>query len=192
MHYYIQMWAGMMNFIEQHKITRIGSLDEGQRKELFTRIWAEFGKRISYFIAQIVPAEHPHFEDLFQDVATKIFENLGHYDPLRSFEAWAFRIARNHCIDHLRTRRLHEVLDEYHPDNRNDPGMMAIRSEVDRAVRQSLVSLDPEDRQIAYLKYFENLRYGQIAAVMGMNVNTVKTRVRAVKRQLRPVLEEWL
>ncbi len=182
----------MNNFIEQLRIARISSLDEVQRKEIFTRIWEDYGKHLSYFIAQFVPTEYSHFDDLFHDVIIKIFENLGQYDPFRSFEAWAFRIARNHCIDRLRTRQLNEDVNEEQPDTRNDPGTAAIRSEMDRAVRQSLASLDPDDRQIAYLRYFENFRYGQIAAVMGMNVNTIKTRIRIIKRQLRPVLEEWL
>lgn len=182
----------MIDLIEQLRIARGAGLDEEGRRRIFALIWDRYGRRIACFIAQAVPPEGGQREDLFQEVMMRIFEHLGEYDPLRSFESWAYRIARNRCIDHLRTRRSHESLNEWHPDGRNEPGEMAVRSELDRAVRRSLAALDPEDRQIAYLRYCEGMRLGPIAGVMGMNINTVKTRVRAIGRRLRPALEEWL
>jgi RNA polymerase sigma-70 factor, ECF subfamily len=182
----------MRNLLEQLRIAKAAGLDEEERKKVFTLIWDRYGRRIACFIAQIVPAEYPHHDDLFQEVMMRIFENLGRYDPLRSFEAWAFRIARNRCIDHLRTRRSHEALGEGISDTRDDPGAIAVRSEMDRAIMRSLAALEPGDRQIAYLKYFEELRNGAIAEVMEMNISTVKTRITAIRRRLRPALEEWL
>lgn len=182
----------MNKWFEHLWLPRDWIMDEKKRQDIFSAIWSQYGKRISYFITCNITSEKGHVDDLFQEVMLNIFEHLPSYDRSLPFEAWAFRIARNRCIDHLRTRRQHEELGEEICDTGDDPGESIIRSELDRAIRKALKVLAPDDRQIAYLRYFEELRLGEIAVIMNMNINTVKTRMTAIKRSLRSELENWL
>jgi RNA polymerase sigma-70 factor (ECF subfamily) len=176
----------------QNSIDRYGSPEKAGHDDTFSEIWNRYGKRVSYFISIILPGETGNRDDLFQDIMLKIYEGLPSYDPSRSFEVWAYRIARNRCIDYLRTRHIHEEAHDTIPGRAGDPADECIRSGLDRAIREALDGLAPDDRQIAYLRFFENMRIGDIAASMDMNINTVKTRITAIKRALKSDLEDWL
>jgi len=87
---------------------------------------------------------------------------------------------------------LHEIADDTLPDIAGDTASQVIRSEIDDAIRSALNGLEPEDREIAYLRFFGEMSFGEIAEIMEMNINTVKTRMTAVKRKLKYQLEGWL
>ena len=79
------------------------SFREDEKNELFTYIWQNYRKKISFYISNLIPIYHPQFEDLFQEVMLKIFNNLQTFDPSHSFKAWIYTISRNHCLDFLKS-----------------------------------------------------------------------------------------
>ena len=74
-----------------------------KKNELFTYIWQNYRKKISFYISNLIPVSHPQFEDLFQEVMLKIYNNLQTFDPSHSFKAWIYTISRNHCLDFLKS-----------------------------------------------------------------------------------------
>lgn len=184
-----------MNSVKEMAVRPIpagrGFKDDDEKRELFNGLWGNHGRKIAYFISQAAPSESEHLEDIYQDVMMQVYMHLSEYDRALPFEAWAYRIARNRCIDHLRRRRSLEDLNDSMPHRDASIEDEFIRSELDTAIRGALNSLEPDDRQIAFLRFFENMRHRQIAAIMEMNENTVKTRVASIKRFLRAELEDW-
>lgn len=51
-------------------------------------------------------------EDLSQDVYLKAYRSLGRVRHRHLVKEWLFRIARNHCLDHMRRRRFARELDK--------------------------------------------------------------------------------
>ncbi len=190
MYRYVEIMNNVKDMMARPLSGEKGFKDD-EKRELFNRLWQKHGRKIAYFISQTAPSETEHFEDLYQDVMMQVYIHLSEYDRALPFEAWAYRIARNRCIDHLRGRRSIEGLNDSMPHKADSIEETFIRSELDTTIRKALDSLEPADRQIAFLRFFENMRHRQIASIMEMNENTVKTRVAAVKRILRAELGGW-
>jgi len=181
----------MKSLIERIRVALDGH-DRDKRDSLMEYIWSKYGPRVSYYISTIVSRDSAHFDDVFQDAMIRIFENIGSYDPAYSFNTWIYRIARNICYDHLKWRRNAAegaLMDEF-PDPGIGPQDAALRDEVMRRIDASIGGLPAGDREIAYLRFFENLRYREISALTGVKLNTVKAKIRLIKDRLRAGLAD--
>ena len=115
-------------------------------------------------------------EDLTQLVFERIVGSLPRYRHQgRPFEAWAFRIARNAVIDHVRRERSHEPLDDGHHVSHGD-GLEAIslREEEIRELRRAISLLTPDQQEALALRFAAGLSAEEAAQVMGRRAGTVR------------------
>lgn len=169
------------------------SFSAREKQRLFEFIWKNYHKKIGFYISNLIPFDHPAFEDVFQDIFIKIYRNLHTFNPMHSFKAWIYRISRNHCLDFLKNRsrtlvQSNEIQIEKIQDNRTPETILENR-ELHDHIEQAILSLDPLDREISYLRFYENLTYRAIGRILDMNVNTVKSRARSIKEKLKKNLE---
>lgn len=115
-------------------------------------------------------------EDLTQVVFERIVGALPRYRPTgRPFQAWAYRIARNAVIDHLRRERNHEPLDplrEGPADAR--PEALSVLGEEIRELRRAIRDLTPDQQEALTLRFAAGLSAEEAAAVMGRRAGTVR------------------
>ncbi|MBN1895659.1 sigma-70 family RNA polymerase sigma factor [bacterium] len=182
-----------MQDIQTWGLTVFARLGREERDIAFERIWKKYHKRILFFIRNRAPLEA---EDLLQEVMLKVYQNLHRYNPARSFQAWIYAIARNHCINHLTQKKV-LVARSAGRDGGEDlfvetetPEDRMIRSEQDRKIRTVLLTLDAEHRETAYLRYYEGMKCSRIAEVTAVPVGTVKSRLFFIRERLRYELEE--
>lgn len=172
------------------------SRKEDRRIELFEYIWAAYGRRISFYIGNIIPVSHPAFEDVFQEIMLKIYRNLPRFNPLRSFKAWIYVIARNHCLDFVNNREEKIFAGKARPGGDppgdDDPERMVMAGEAMDRIDACLSALDALDRQIAFLRFFEDLSYREIAQITGMNPGTLRARIHHIKKDLAHSLRGFL
>jgi RNA polymerase sigma-70 factor (ECF subfamily) len=162
-------------------------------KNDFNLVWKNYRKKIYYLISQVLPAERENYDDLFQEVMMKIYNNIDNYKSKYSMDTWVYSIARNHCIDYLKTKKDHLSLSEHiEYDLKENPENLTLKSEFEINVKNALKDLADDERQIAFFIFYENMPYKKISKIMDLNVNTVKTRVRQIKRKLRNLLGEIL
>jgi RNA polymerase sigma factor (sigma-70 family) len=158
----------------------------------FEQVLREHGPLLSRIAASFEarPAER---DDLLQEITLAIWRALPrfrHEAPLRSFVA---RIAHNRCLDHLVSRqrdgRRLTALSEEIADAGAGPERQTTssqdRSRLMAAVRQLPVGL----RQVVTLA-LEGFAHAEIAAVLGLEVNTVDVRLSRARRALKDALEE--
>lgn len=131
--------------LEKLKLFAISSFSDEVRQDLFCHVWHHYSKRIMFYISLVVPRWEADSEDIFQEIMLKIYRNLEHRNPLRSFRAWVFAISRNHCLDYLKTkaRRVNPTESTHQvevPDNRT-PEQLALRDEFNRSVHDLLQAL---------------------------------------------------
>lgn len=172
----------------------LGKMLFSDREELFRDIWECYRKRIFYYITSVMHCNTEDGEDLLQEIMMKVYNNLQHYKAGRSFNAWIYSIARNHCLDFRRKLQCRPCCEEIQEYPGNDPGPYerVCSNELHQAIMKCLKDLDSNDREMIYLRYFEGLRFAAIGSVTGMNVNSVKTRMRVLEARLRQDLKEWL
>jgi RNA polymerase sigma-70 factor (ECF subfamily) len=140
-------------------------------------------------------------EDLAQEVFIRAYRSLGSFKGEASFYTWLYKIALNSCRNYYRSlgrRPEGSVVDnESVLTNRASAGYSpereAVRSEFWRSVRGSLEELPEEQREAVVLCDLEGMSYDEMAAVIGIPVGTVRSRVfrgrRSLQRKLKPYLE---
>src|SRR5215472_8776637 len=121
-------------------------------------------------------------EDLVQDVFMRMLKYRQSYKPERSFSAWMYQIARNAQIDTMQKRRLEVGIgdSEFASGHAIDENLG--RKQEIGLLRKALAKLPMEKRELLVLSRFQDLKYEEIASILGIDVGAVKVRVyRAVR-----------
>lgn len=141
-------------------------------------------------VALRVVGDQREAEDLLHDIFLELWRSAGDYDPGRgTVRAWLLLRTRCRAIDRRRSPRIArcESLDDgrerAHP-LAPDP---ASASDAER-LRGALGTLPHEQRRVLELGYFDGLSSTEIAAITGVPVGTVKSRVAAARAKLREML----
>jgi RNA polymerase sigma factor (sigma-70 family) len=128
-------------------------------------------------------------EDLVQEVFLRILKYRRSYSPGTPFRAWIYQIARNARIDHFR---------KFPPQTALEPEMLPPVLPTDSAQQQqevellqrALQQLPEEKREILLLCRFQELKYEEIAALLGCELNTVRTRIHRALQDLRKAFHQ--
>jgi RNA polymerase sigma factor (sigma-70 family) len=129
-------------------------------------------------------------EDLVQDVFFRMLKYRQTYQPERSFTAWMYQVARNAQTDAARKHRLEVELGDadyggpHHIDERLN------RDEQVALLRRAMARLPDDKRELLVLSRFQNLKYTDIAAILGCEEGAVKVRVYRAMRALGQIFFE--
>lgn len=136
-------------------------------------------------------------EDLVQDVFFRMLRYRHSYDSKQSFTAWMYQIARNAQIDQAQKRKGEVVPIEEYSEHRAEPASPApgaeetLRRRQDLGLlRRALDRLPADKREVLVLSRFQNLKYDEIARILGCEVGAVKVRVYRAIRALSDVFTE--
>ncbi len=144
-------------------------------------------------------------EEVFQEVFLKAVERLPSYDGSGSFKSWLYTLCRNHCIDRLRGQARRPEVPE--SQFMNDDGEnfspiarassleamadeSAYRQELAKGIELALKKLPEEQRETFMLKENGGLTFEEIAELMDVSINTVKSRMRYALEGLRRTLKD--
>lgn len=128
-----------------------------------------------------------------QDTFLAVWRGIGAFRADAAFSTWLYRLATNACLDLLRRekKRSGDVpLDAAEAPNSLADGAMppeeaAVRADTRRMVREALFALPDDYRQVLLLREAEQLSYQEIAAVAGLELGTVKSRISRARQALR-------
>ena len=104
------------------------------------------------------------------------------------FKRWLYRCITNLAHDQHRRRAILARLP-WHPASEPDPVDVVARRQDERELARALRSLSLHERQAVYLHYFEELRFGEIARMLGGREATVRVTVHRALAKLRRHLE---
>ena len=160
--------------------------------EAFGRLYDELVAPIYRYVAVRV-RRREDAEDITHQIFERIVVALPRYrDNGRPFSAWAFRIARNAVIDHVRRARPVEPLDTA-SEPRDEVGLeqISLRGEEIRELRQAIRELTPDQQEALALRYAAGLSAEEAAQAMGRRAGTVRgLTFRAIESLRRKLREE--
>jgi RNA polymerase sigma-70 factor, ECF subfamily len=140
-------------------------------------------------------------DELFQDVWMNLVRARASYAPTAKFTTWLYRLAHNRMIDHFRSSG-HLTLvssdDEAHEDavvalpaaRASEPEPRAQNRELGERMRAAVAALPPAQREAFLLQQEGELSLAEIAALTGVGVETVKSRLRYALSKLRAELAD--
>lgn len=127
-------------------------------------------------------------EDLVQEVFLRILKYRHTYTPGNSFRTWMYQIARNARADDLRKQRPQTSLT---PDLHGSftPRDAAEAQQDTWLLGRALMQLREDQREILVLSRLQELKYEEIAQLLGCEVGAVKVRVHRALKELREVFQ---
>lgn len=121
--------------------------------------------------------------DAIQDTILDAYEHIGSLKKEEYFKTWIVRILINRCTKKYRSNRRTANLEDYSEEAVYDAG------EAEVEFREMLSVLPDDSRAIFQLYYGEQFTVREIAQILDMNENTVKSRLHRGKEQLRVAIE---
>lgn len=176
-------------------VTRILRGDE----EVFEVLVDRYKLRLFRFVSRYL-GDPEDARDVTQEVFFKLYAALDSYDPKYRFSTWAFRIAGNAAIDHLRRKRIRALPLELPSDDESegrridpvdgkpDPLEDLARSRLREALDLAIEKLPDDYRELISLRHYGELAYEEIAELKGMPLGTVKNKLFRARQALRDLL----
>ena len=134
-------------------------------------------------------------EDLVQETFLRVWTRAQAFDSERgALGAWLLAVARNRAIDYIRSadgrmaRSSYELVEVENPALFTNPEKDLLASDRLRRIREALAKLNPNQRTVIELAYFEGLSQTEMAEKIGQPLGTIKTWVRAALKNLRDEL----
>ena len=140
-------------------------------------------------------------EEIFQEVFIKLHRATPTYLPTAKFTTWLFTIVRNLCIDNHRKKRIrHNVsLDDTDEDSRRplydviqseepSPDNKSSDQEISRLLEAALERINEDQKEVFLMREKSGLKFEEIAEMIGVSVNTVKSRMRYAMENLKKYL----
>ncbi len=164
------------------------------KEDLIDEIMNKYGQEILQLVYSYVNNKEVA-EDLTQDIFVKCYKSLHTYKGKSNLKTWLWRIAINHCKDYIKSWYNKKVIvteDEstYIEIQKESVEQTVIQNAEDRRLASAVMNLPIKYREVIYLFYFEELPIKDIAMVIEVKENTIKTRLKRAKELLKKGLEE--
>jgi RNA polymerase sigma factor (sigma-70 family) len=144
----------------------------------------------AYNLARWLTRDDHDADDLVQAAYLRALKFFGGFRGANS-RAWLLTIVRNTCytwLDQKRARGPETAFDEeIHSveSNAMDPEMRVLREEDEQSVRRAVEELPVELREVVVLRELEGMSYKEIAAIAGVPMGTVMSRLARARERLR-------
>ncbi len=172
---------------------------EGDNKA-FDELLARYQSKLFNYIYFIVRNQEVA-EDIFQETFVKAITTIlqGRYTASGKFGAWLTRIAHNMIIDGYRQERNENTIsnDETEVDLFNDADLcddnietQMVNEQTLRDVRRLLDALPDNQREVVYMRFYQDLSFKEIAEITGVSINTALGRMRYALMGMRRIAEE--
>jgi RNA polymerase sigma-70 factor (ECF subfamily) len=139
-------------------------------------------------------------EDLLQEVFMKLYRARVSYEPRAKFSTWAFTVARNHCLNFIKSRRFDQarrtislntsavedgtaLLDSLAADSGDETGLRA--QDYHEALERAIGTLSNGYKEVFLLRALEGLSHNEIAAVIGTTAAAARIRYHRARSMLR-------
>lgn len=163
-------------------------IQAGRGQEAFERLVPAFRRRV-FGLAYGILRDRAAAEDLAQEVFVKLWQALPRYDGRAKLSTWIYAITRNAAVSALRARRRQVSM--------SDPAVLAEAERVaaqpaagpdDAGLRRLVEALPEKQRQAVTLFYLDERSVEEVAELMGMPANTVKTHLHRARARLATAL----
>ena len=188
--------------IDRLLVDRFKGGDATAFDEMVTRYWDRI-----YSMAHQMLRNPQDAEEVTQDAFIRAHRGLGNFRGEAAFSTWLYQIATNLARNRYwywwRRKRDQSVsldapigadndttLAEVIPAEVETPGDITVTQEFVARIGKAMNRLSPKHREVLTLRNIKNLSYEEIAAILGVSVGTVKSRIARARESLRSKLGE--
>ncbi|MGL4637510.1 MAG: sigma-70 family RNA polymerase sigma factor [Beijerinckiaceae bacterium] len=169
-------------------VIRIADGDELAMRVLYARHHV----KIYRFVLRLVRDEMAA-EDTISEVFLDVWRQAGRFEGRSSVTTWLLAMARNKAWSALRKRRetgVEEGVAEQMEDEADDPEVVAQKADKGAAMRACINRLTPDHREVIDLVYYQETTLEEVAVILDIPENTVKTRLFHARKKLSELLKD--
>ena len=181
--------------------TGINNIDPILKNELIEKIIAgnhtafeilfkTYSQRLIYFSRRYV-LDKQIAENIVQDVFLRIWQNKGNLDPAKNIQSYLFTAVKNESLKQLR----HLSVEKQQQENVSrlsvvelNPDEAIDKNELTGELNKALNNLPLKCREIFTMSRFDQLKYSEIADILGISIKTVETQMGRALKKLREQL----
>jgi RNA polymerase sigma-70 factor (ECF subfamily) len=156
----------------------------------FEQVVGELSKPLFGYLRRMVgnPADA---DDLLQEALIRIARRLPTLEQSAAVKTWAFRIASNVAIDHIRKNKRVDLVEFTEEEDRDDVDEedRLVLDEMNSCVREVIDSLPPDYRAALVLFNLEGRSIAEIAETLGISDGAVKVRIHRARKRLKEALD---
>lgn len=179
-----------MKQVEDSEILEKFSVEKTQN-EAFNLLLQKYQHKIYWHIRRLV-IDHDDADDLVQETFVKVWKNLQNFRSDSQLYTWIYRIATNESITFLNRKK-----------NRNNISLDEVNSElaetlasssyfdgdkIQRKLQEAVLTLPEKQRIIFNMKYFDDMKYEEISAVLGTTVGALKASFHIAVKKIESIL----
>jgi RNA polymerase sigma-70 factor (ECF subfamily) len=166
----------------------IDILKFNKRKNHFEEQISLVYKELYKFIYSIIKNENLA-EDILQETLMKAYEKFDTIEDIKKFKPWIFTIAKNESLSWIRKYNREIPSEDTYLEllgghSEDIPEELLIKHEIKEQVKESIKMLNHVDQEIIYLRYYYDLSLKEIALILNLNENTVKTKHKRAKEKI--------
>lgn len=169
----------------------MGRIAQGDRLAMEV-LYARHHVRVFRFTLRLI-GDETLAEDLATEVFLDVWRHADRFEGRSAVSTWVLGIARFKALS-ARRRRAVELLDEEIAktieDPADDPAIALEKNDTSRVIRNCLKRLAPHHREIIDLAYYHEKSLEEVAAIVGIPKNTVKTRMLRARMRLAGLLKD--
>ncbi len=165
-----------------------------QSPEVFTGLVNQHLDEI-YNFARYMLADSSEAEDTAQKTFLSLYENIDKLDLSTSIRPWLFKVARNNCLNYLKKKKTETFSQNEEAALDVPENYPSLESRLDDQMvienfKKHVEQLPVGEKEVLLLKYFEDLTFEQIADVINMPLNTVKSHFYRGKNKLFNLIKD--
>ncbi len=159
------------------------------------RIMDEYGERLTKLAYNYVK-DWGMAEDIVQDVFITCFRHFEKIEEILSFKAWIYRLVINRSKDVLKSSAFKRVVKNSNllslfTSKEPLPEMSLVKRSEEEILSRSVLDLPVKYREVIILYYYEECSIEEIKRLLGLNGNTIKTRLNRGRTKLKNRMERW-
>ncbi|MBE6231920.1 MAG: RNA polymerase sigma factor [Bacteroidales bacterium] len=149
----------------------------GELEKAFNGIVETYTERLYWHVRRFL-CSHEDTNDLLQDIFIKIWRSLSSFRGESQLYTWVYRIATNETLNHLRKQRRNSIIEMCSLSDimaqRIDDDPYFNGNEMQRELHKAIQRLPEKQRLVFNMRYFDDLKYEDIAEITGTSVGALK------------------
>lgn len=159
----------------------------------FNLIVKKYSKRLYWHVRKIV-IDHDDSNDVIQNTFIKVWKNLGEFREDSQLYTWMYRIATNEALSFLKQKKTKFLIPfgdvEHELSNTLTTENHFTGDEIQMKLQKAILTLPPQQRLVFNMKYYDDLKYEEIAEILNLTVGGLKASYHhAVKKIEKYLLE---
>ncbi|MBR1884113.1 MAG: sigma-70 family RNA polymerase sigma factor [Clostridia bacterium] len=160
-------------------------------KEAFIRCINAINKKM-YYIAKSKLKYEEDIKEVIQETILECYKSIKKLKDISKFEKWVIKLLINNCNDYYRRKKnvsFTEYSEEVLETNNAEGEIFNVNSKIDFSYLINM--LNSEDRLIFTLYYSSGYSTAEIAKIININENTIKSRLKRCRERIGKFIERW-